>query len=51
MRDHYLCRDKVHGITDTLQAENRAAFEILTNDTGYGVWIPVPPVPSCCHYQ
>jgi hypothetical protein len=30
-------KDKVHGITETLQAENRAAFEILTDDTGHGI--------------
>ncbi len=34
-------KDKVHGITDTLQAHNRAAFEILTDDTGHGVPIAV----------
>jgi hypothetical protein len=34
-------RDKVHGITDTLQAQNRAAFEILTDDTGHGVRMAV----------
>ena len=34
-------RDKEHGSSETLRANNRAAFEILTNDTTHGISIAV----------
>ncbi|MGD0211555.1 MAG: hypothetical protein ABSC14_11315, partial [Desulfomonilia bacterium] len=36
-----LFKDKEQGTLETLQAKNRAAFEILTDDAGHGVPITV----------